>query len=119
MSLTCVIDFKEELAVVKPRGEVDMNTSSLLCDAVQTAIGRPGMTWIDIDLGEVSFLDSTGIAVLVALHNAASSKGISMRVLRPHPIVRTLLEVVGLLDLLIAGGDIPQQRPVRARAYLS
>lgn len=114
MSLSCAIDFRQELALVKPSGEVDLNTAPLLRDAVDAAISQPGLTWIDIDLADVTFLDSTGIAVLVASHTAASARGITMRVLRPHPVARTLLEVVGLLDLLIAKANDPAAEPQTA-----
>jgi anti-sigma B factor antagonist len=120
VSLTCAIDFRDDLATITPAGEVDLDSASLLRETVEAAIARQGIAWIDIDLNNVTFVDSTGIAVLVAMFKAAGEHGIALQVLRPHPMVRTLLEIVGLLDLLIARSAVPtQQVPGESTAELS
>ena len=57
-------------AVVSVRGEVDLYTSPALRDALAAAFARRESTVI-VDLSEVTYMDSSGIATLVVAHGAA------------------------------------------------
>ncbi|MGN9907610.1 STAS domain-containing protein [Phytohabitans sp. LJ34] len=66
------------------------------------AAGAAGSRW-----NEVTFLDCTGLAALVAVRNAAVQAGGQMRVSHPQPIVRRVLEVTGLLAVFTAPTIVP------------
>jgi hypothetical protein len=66
---------------------------------------------LDVDLGEVTFLDCAGIGALVGVRNAAVQAGRQMRVTHPQPIVRRILEVTGLLGVLTAPTDQRSPQP--------
>ncbi|GHB46395.1 hypothetical protein GCM10010377_41590 [Streptomyces viridiviolaceus] len=87
------------ISIVTLAGEVDLDGSSQLRDvllsSVQTA---PGTV---VDFGEVDFLDSSGINVLIAAHQAAESRGVWFRLAAPRQAVRRVLQLVGV-DALIA-----------------
>ncbi|MFC7983967.1 STAS domain-containing protein [Streptomyces sp. NPDC057336] len=87
------------VSVVTLAGEVDLDGSSQLRDVllscVQTA---PGTV---VDFAEVAFLDSSGINVLIAAHQAAESRGVWFRLAAPRHAVERVLRLVGV-DGLIA-----------------
>jgi len=86
-------------------GEVDMMVSAELTSAQLREIRDPVVAGLVVDLNQVTFLDSTGIAALVTGMRAARERGIPFTVTNPHRMVRTVLEVTGLLGPL-TGSDL-------------
>lgn len=81
-------------------GEVDMAVAAEVAAAQTREIDTPGVTGLVVDLQRVTFLDSTGIAALVTGMRAARGGGIAFTVTNPHRMVRTVLEVTGVLGPL-------------------
>jgi anti-anti-sigma factor len=91
-----VVDVQEgDPTILRVRGDVDILTSPALRDAVEAA-GR-GTDQLRLDLGEVAFMDSSGLAVLVQTEN----RGLHLRVARASSAVRTAIEAAGLGHLLL------------------
>jgi anti-anti-sigma factor len=95
-----------EVAEVRPRmvrisvaGEVDLTSAPLLREAVAEAISA-APEYIEIDLGAVRFLDSTGVAALVGADKSASAIGCRVVVTCPQPPVRRVLDIVGIWEKL-------------------
>ena len=63
---------------------------------------REGHDRIRVDLSEVSFMSSAGIAVLMRCYKQLQRIDGSLAIIRPSPQVKTVLEVTGLADKLIA-----------------
>jgi anti-anti-sigma factor len=84
------------------KGELDMAGGEALVRRVtELAAAAPGP--IEIDMSEVSFIDSSGIRALLRLHEAAVSSGRAMRVSNLSPDVRRLLDMIGVTELLAGG----------------
>lgn len=81
-------------------GEVDMATSDQLAAATHDAVVTERLAGIVVDLGQVTFLDSSGIRALVVEHEFAQRHGVSYHVTNPSTVVRRVLEVTGVLALL-------------------
>lgn len=82
----------DHTAIVRVVGEIDVATSPRITDAVHDAVSR-GATQLVLDLSGVTFMDSSGIAALIATRSAAPV------VLRsPSDTVARLLAVTGLAD---------------------
>lgn len=79
--------------VVTVRGEVDLGTAPLLRDAF-AGLGSQ----IVVDLREVGFIDSSGLAVLIA--QKTQMNGGQLRIVADGPPVLRLFELSGLTDLL-------------------
>jgi anti-anti-sigma factor len=94
-------------ARVAVTGEVDLATAPALRERLLGVLHEQSPDLIDVDLAGVTFLDCAGIGALVAVHNAAVQAGRRMRVTRPQPIVRRVLEVTGLLGVFTAPTDPP------------
>ena len=84
--------------VLSVAGEVDIQTSPILQKHLQELLDQ-GKTSIVVDLAEVTFLDSTGLSVLVAGIKRCQGAGGDMRIVSPQPNVRRVLEITGLTDV--------------------
>jgi len=78
-------------------GEIDIQTSPILEEHLQRALDL-GKNSIVVDLGEVTFLDSTGLSVLVAGLKRCRGAGGDMRIERAQPNVLRVFEITGLAD---------------------
>jgi anti-anti-sigma factor len=85
-------------ALVTVRGEVDIHTCGEVEKAL-TDLATDGVTKITLDLGQVSFIDSSGLRALVVGHKALQDKGGTLVVANPSPTTARLLEVTGLDSL--------------------
>jgi anti-anti-sigma regulatory factor len=68
---------------------------------------------VEIDLAGVTFMDCTGLGVLVAARQAVLRTGGHLRVTNPQPIVRSVLELTGLLGVLTAAFDQAPPAPAK------
>jgi anti-sigma B factor antagonist len=95
------IDVQDE-GVLVVHGEVDMGNAFLLDDAIDVLAG-PAV----VDLAGVTFIDSTGISVLIRQHQRREVVGEPLVVKDPSPRVLRVLEVAGVIDYLriSAGAD--------------
>jgi anti-anti-sigma factor len=95
------------VCTVAVSGEVDMAAREKLRDVLAAEVDRPGTDCVQVDLAEVSFLDSSGIAVLVIACTTAQDLGRQLVIVRPRANVRWILEVTGVLPLLTSGRSEP------------
>jgi anti-sigma B factor antagonist len=79
-------------AIVRIVGEIDVATSSIIADAVDEAMGR-GATRLVLDMAGVTFMDSSGIAALIATRSVAP-----VVVRSPSDAIVRLLATTGLTD---------------------
>ncbi len=83
-----------------PRGELDLATAPELEGRMLPAI-RDGESVV-LDLGELTFMDSTGVRTIVAAHQAAKEAGSDLAVVRPpseSPVSR-VIEISGIAEAL-------------------
>lgn len=90
-------------AVVAPVGELDLATAPELRDALLRAALDRSLTVID--LAQVTFLDSVGMAVLAAAARRARAAGGGVRVVNASGRARTVLQLTGMSRVL--GLDVP------------
>ena len=80
-------------------GEIDLSVREDLRRVLRAAVAAsPGV--VDVDLGEVAFLDCIGIGELVRGYHDARDGGRTLVVSRPQGIVRRVLELTSVLALL-------------------
>ncbi len=83
--------------VVRVSGEIDIQTSPILEEHL-VAAADGGLTSVVVDLAEVTFLDSTGLSVLIGGLKRCQEAGGEMRLAGLRPNVRKVLEVTGLTE---------------------
>lgn len=80
-------------------GDIDFGNSPSVRETIRDAVGRSTPSGIRVDLGAVTFLDSSGIAVLVVAHRLASGAGAKYTVVNANPAVYEHLRLTGLAEL--------------------
>jgi anti-anti-sigma factor len=78
-------------------GEIDLAVAEELRAAGTRAVAAlsPGVP-LELDLGGVTFIDSSGLGALISLRNAAKSAGSSLVLVNISPPIVRLLELTGL-----------------------
>ena len=87
------------VVIVTISGEIDIATSQAMGDAL--GIG-PGPVHLEVDMSAVTFMDASGIGVLLAARQRAVDGGGSLTVRAPSRAVRRLAGILGLDELLAA-----------------
>jgi anti-anti-sigma factor len=95
--LSVTVSNDGEDAVVTVRGEIDLETSAEL-SAVLADLDADSN--VSLDLGDVTYIDSTGLRVLLTARDAATEAGGGLRVSATSSIVARLIEITGASDLL-------------------
>lgn len=85
-------------AVVSVRGEIDLSTADQFRAAIEAAMDGRGP--LEIDLAGTTFMDSSGLAVLVAAHRRLGQAQEALVVRDPGPSIRKMLEISGVGALL-------------------
>lgn len=80
------------------RGEVDFTNAALVLEAFRAAMTGLRPALIRVDMSDVTFLDSSGIGVLVRMMRTAGELGAAYRVQRTEPKVYDQLQAAGLLE---------------------
>ncbi|WP_433828509.1 STAS domain-containing protein [Actinoplanes sp. CA-015351] len=81
-------------------GVIDLATAPDLKRVLFEALDDADTRTILVDLAEVSFCDSSGIATLDEAYGAAAERAMRLRVTNESPRVRRVLEIVGMLETL-------------------
>ena len=105
MDLTTLTVPGDGYVTLQVAGEIDLASAPTLREAALAALRHHGTTlWLD--LGDVTFMDSTGLEVLLATRRRAELEGGSLTLCRLHPAVRRVIDVTGLDKLFtIAPGE--------------
>lgn len=90
-------------------GEVDLATCPTVEDAINDAIAGDGVTSVQVDLSEVTFLDSSGIALLLRGRRNADGRGVAYRVTGARGITQEVLVITGVWAHL--SGDTGNRQP--------
>ena len=101
-----VVDHGPAVRVLHVVGELDTLTAPLL--AVRLAEQQSAVHKLVVDLSEVSFLGSAGLAALVEAKDAADQHGGELLVVPGSRIAKRALEATGLLSLFTVADDVPE-----------
>jgi anti-anti-sigma factor len=75
-------------------GELDLATVTQLECAVQAALSR-GSRELVIDLSELTFMDSTGLRLFIAMYDEAAENGWTLQLLHPAEEPLRIFEISG------------------------
>jgi anti-sigma B factor antagonist len=85
--------------VVRVAGELDaLSGSKLRALLAQAFDDHPSA--VVVDLGEVSFIDSVGLSILVTAHNRGEAQSIPFTVRSASPACQRVFEITRLVDVL-------------------
>jgi anti-sigma B factor antagonist len=100
-----VVGQPDDAVVVVVRGNLDIDSASMLTTAVDQVLAVP-VPRVVIDLSGVEFCDSTGLSAFVVGHTRAVAQGGWLRLAAPNEFLAQLLETVGLTRRLPVFPDV-------------
>jgi anti-anti-sigma factor len=101
--LTLNIERAGEAAVVQCKGELVAGVTDVLYRTVKELI--PTVNRIVLDLKELTYLDSSGLGMIVRLFVSAKSAGCTLQLANISGRVRQLLGITDLLSVLQVIGE--------------
>lgn len=90
------ITFDGDGIMLELSGEIDMSNVDSLRAKIEPVITKRPQP-VTFDLHDLAFMDSSGIALLLQIAAQAQS----VRVHRPSPLVRRMIEATGLTEILV------------------
>jgi len=115
---------REHVTIVQPRGELDLATVDTLRSTLDAAIAETLNAALDamehgarlvLDLRGLSFIDSTGLHLLVALNHRAQRDGFQLTLLAPAAPIDRAIQVCGLDQVLpFVTPDALEREPVKS-----
>jgi anti-anti-sigma factor len=75
-------------------GECDLNTGRELRDVLTSEVSR-GAQRLIVDLSALTFMDSTGMQVLLSTRSVLAVRGGALVLVAPQPVVARALELTG------------------------
>lgn len=100
------VDEDGPTTVITVAGELDLATSPTLQQACTAATERKPET-LRIDMTGVTFLDSTGISVLVQTHKQLDAQGGTLVLYGLRDQTRRVLDVAGLAEFFRVADESP------------
>ena len=93
-------------AKVRVTGGIDLATAPELHRRLEAVIAA-GICNLDLDLSDVTFLDSSGLLVLLAVRQSLHDKHQRLNVANPSKPVLRVLELSGMLEVMMDGRQPP------------
>jgi len=91
------VQCRDDVAIVQPRGELDLVTVETLRAALDEIKSTERLV---LDLRGLSFIDSTGLHLLVALHQRAQRERSQLTIMAPAAPVDRAIQLCGLDEKL-------------------
>ena len=84
-----------ELYIIKVTGEIDISNADSLRNAINLALEQPTEA-VELDFAQVSYIDSTGIGVLVGAAHHADDHGKRFSCVNVQPPVMRVVQLLGV-----------------------
>ncbi|MEV0203202.1 STAS domain-containing protein [Nonomuraea sp. NPDC050691] len=103
-SLNVTMETQPRRAVAHLRGEIDLATAELLKASLDTMLEGRSVSVLEVDLSQVSFIDCSGLRVLMAVKRSLQRRGGTFSLAHLSPSAERLLAAAGLDDHLTERG---------------
>lgn len=100
MSLHVDLETKHDVLIVRLQGELDHHTADLLRSKVDEVLQREEVRHIVLSLAQLSFMDSSGIGVILGRYKQISARSGEMVVCSMNPTIYRILEMSGLFKVI-------------------
>lgn len=97
MDLVLDVERAADVATVSVAGEVDIDSGGRLADVLRDL--GPECSTVVVDCSRLSFIDSTGLAILLRGHRDLEERDGRLELRDPPPMLGRLLKIVGLDDV--------------------
>ena len=80
-------------------GEVDISNAHYFKKQLESALAEVRQN-IEINLSDLSYIDSTGLGVIIGVYGTIKKDGLSIKILNPRDNIKKLLNISGLDKIL-------------------
>jgi anti-sigma B factor antagonist len=87
-------------AIARLAGEFDMSATFTIEPALERAVAETGVRALTVDLSGLTFIDSTGIGILLRLESEAKARGTKLTIVPAPADVQRVFQVAGVADAL-------------------
>ncbi len=88
--------------IIRLGGELDVKTAPEFRETTEAAIDRHAPNHLVLNLGEVSFVDSTGLGAILGRYRRLQQSAGRMSLVAPAPNVRRVMELSGIFKIMAA-----------------
>ncbi len=81
-------------------GELDHHSASSVKEDLDVMLIYPNIIYMELDLKELTFMDSSGIGVILGRYKTIDSRGGKMYAINVLPQVEKMLKLSGLLKII-------------------
>lgn len=82
------------------QGELDECTADAARERIDDAVSQPGITSVVFDLSGLTFMDSTGIGVLIGRYKRLKARDIALFVRDPSQAADKIFKMAGLYEIM-------------------
>jgi anti-anti-sigma factor len=92
-------------------GDIDMTTGDQFTRALTRVLDEPGIHTVVLNIGQLHFIDSSGVTALIRTHWTARERGILLTVSDAGGPIRETLEMLGVYEVLAFRSGPPPGKP--------
>ncbi|AKM19538.1 anti-sigma F factor antagonist [Geobacillus stearothermophilus] len=100
MSLAIDLEVKQDVLIVRLSGELDHHTAEELREQVTDVLENRGIRHIVLNLRQLTFMDSSGLGVILGRYKQIKNVGGQMVVCAVSPTVKRLFDMSGLFKII-------------------
>lgn len=108
VSLHMDLTTKDDVLIIRLKGELDHHTAEKLKEQVEQRLEDKSVRHILLNLADLSFMDSSGLGVILGRYKQISQKGGQMIVCAISPTIYRLFELSGMFKILHIAEDEEQ-----------
>jgi anti-sigma B factor antagonist len=107
--LTLVTELVDDTTLVTVEGEVDLASAGHFREELERALSDSPV--VVVDVGQMTFIDSSGLNALVKARRVAESAGRTLRLRHPTPMFLHLLHITRLGSVFVIDQDCESASP--------
>lgn len=92
---------KHRMILMRVSGELDHHTADCIRKTLEREIRRSGAVNIALDFSRVTFMDSSGIGMIIGRYKTAKALGGNVIIFDAGEQIRRILDMAGLTSLVI------------------
>ena len=108
------LDLKVEGPTLSVRGDVDLMLAPVLIEAILSLARCVANHEVDVDMGQVTFIDSTGVNALITAHRGVAAEGKELVLHNVPTRVQRVFVLTGVEHYLGVGDAGPRSSPAVA-----
>lgn len=94
------VELKKDMLLVRLRGELDLSVADYLRKSLEDNLDKNPINHLVMNLSNVSFIDSSGLGVILGRYKRLSQRGGRVSLVGAQPHVRRILALSGLLTVM-------------------